>query len=238
LVKAVLFDLDGTLLQLDTQEFMQTYFKVVAGVAAPLVDPQRFTNALIKSTHQMMHDRDPQKTNYDVFWADFRNRLSDCIEDLTPLIEDFYEKQFRSLSWLAKSNESARKAVTAALDRGARIVLATNPVFPRSAIIDRMDWAGIGDLTWDLITSYEDMHFCKPYQEYYNEIATRLNLHPQECLMVGNDIDKDIIAGLLGFKTYLVTDYVIDSGTSALKPDWNGKLDELAGWIEGTDIFK
>ncbi|WP_238456445.1 HAD family hydrolase [Desulfotruncus arcticus] len=237
-MKAVLFDLDGTLLQLETQEFMKIYFKEVANVAAPLVQPQRFTDALLESTYQMIHDRNPQRTNSDVFWADFTERLSDCIDNLTPLIENFYAEKFRNLSWLAKPSESAREVVQAVLDKGAKIVLATNPLFPRSAITDRMAWAGIEDLPWEIVTSYEDMHFCKPYLEYYDEIASRLKLAPQECLMVGNDVGKDIVAGSLGFKTYLVTDYVIDNDQSDLKPDWAGKLDELAVWMKETDIFK
>ncbi|WP_238492467.1 HAD family hydrolase [Desulfotruncus alcoholivorax] len=236
-MKAVLFDLDGTLLQLDTQEFMNIYLKEVAGVAIPLVEPQRFTTALLSSTYRMLHDRDPQRTNSEVFWADFSNRLSDCIDSLTPLIESFYAEQFRNLSWVAKPSESARKAVLAALNKGARIVLATNPVFPRSAVMDRMAWAGVDDLPWEFVTSYEDMHFCKPYQEYYSEIISRLKLNPQECLMVGNDVGKDMVAGYLGFRTYLVTDHLIDNGQSAIKPDWAGKLDELAGWLAETDIF-
>ncbi|MTI83046.1 MAG: HAD family hydrolase [Firmicutes bacterium] len=232
MLQAVLFDLDGTLLQVDTEELMREYLKDIGAAAASVTEPNRFLQALMSSTGAMLADRNPEQTNFDVFWADFRSRLEDCIETLEPLLEDFYETKFPALRRLAVTCENSRKAVQAALNKGLRIAIATNPVFPAAAVQERMAWAGIKDLPWDLITSYEEMHFCKPHLEYYHEIASKLGVKPQECLMVGNDTREDMSAAHIGMRTCLVTDYLISSGNEDFHPEWSGPLSELALWLQ------
>ncbi|SFR10550.1 YbaK/EbsC family protein [Desulfoscipio geothermicus] len=235
MLQAVLFDLDGTLLQMDTEDFMNEYLKELSQTVASVVEPGRFVRALLASTNAMLVNRDPALTNAEVFWADFRTRLGDCITDLEPLIEDFYAHKFINLSRVARPCPQARRAVQAALDRGLRIVLATNAIFPRSAIRDRMAWAGVADLPWELVTGYEEMHFCKPHPEYYREIAELLELKPEDCLMVGNDVQKDLAASTPGMRTYLVTDYLINPTRVDYQKlaDGYGTLAELAGWLAG-----
>lgn len=233
MLQAVLFDLDGTLLQLETEEFTTEYLKEISRVAAPVVDPGRFIEALLTSTRAMMANNDPSVTNARAFWADFSRRLEDCIEDLEPVIQDFYATRFNSLSRVARPCPGAREAVQAALDRGLRIVLATNPVFPLSAIRDRMSWAGVEDLPWEFVTSYEEMHFCKPHPGYYREIAGRLGLPAEVCLMAGNDVEEDLAASKIGMKTYLVTDFMKRPVREEFNPDWIGSLEDLAQWLAG-----
>ena len=38
----------------------------------------------------------------------------------------------------------------------------------------------------------------------------RLQLHPEECLMVGNDVDEDMVARQLGMQVFLLTDCMIN----------------------------
>lgn len=232
MLKAVLFDLDGTLLPVDTETFMGEYLKAIGAAVAPVTDPQRFIRALLTGTEAMLTDRNPQLTNFDVFWTDFRPRLKDCIEDLEPVMDRFYAETFPTLRRVVSHNGRARKAVMEALNRGFRIALATNPVFPARAIRERMAWAGVDDLPWNLVTAYEDMHFCKPHPEYYLEIAERLKVRPEECLMVGNDTGEDICAAGVGMRACLVTDYLIDSGGNDFRPEWTGPLEELPGWLK------
>ena len=89
------------------------------------------------------------------------------------------------------------------------MVVATNPVFPLQAIRERLRWGGFGDTEFTLITSYENMHFCKPRRQYYKEILRMLGRKPAECWMIGNDVGEDLVAGELGISTFLVQDYLI-----------------------------
>lgn len=229
--QAVLFDLDGTLLHMDTGEFLAEYLKEISRAAAPVVEPGRFTRALLASTDTMVANRDPAITNAEAFWSDFRPRLADCIDDLEPLIVEFYNKEFAKLARLARPCAYARRAVQTALDQGKRIVLATNPVFPALAIHERMDWGGVADLPWELITSYEEMHFCKPHPEYYLEIAGLLRLPPEECLMVGNDVEEDLAAGRVGMRTFLTTDFLVNNVRAGFSADRCGTLINLSDWL-------
>jgi hypothetical protein len=66
--------------------------------------------------------------------------------------------------------------------------------------------AGVSGLPYRLITSYENMRTCKPMPGYYLEIASVLDCPPEDCLMVGNDLDQDITpAQRAGMATYWVT---------------------------------
>ncbi len=237
MLQAVLFDLDGTLLQVNDDDFVKEYFKEIVRVVGPVVDPGRFTRALMDSTGAMQDNRDAALTNAEVFWNDFRLRMADCYEALEPLLNNFYAKEYKELARLAGPSLLARQVVQAALDRGLRIVLATNPLFPRAAICDRMAWAGVADLPWELVTGYEEMHFCKPYPEYFLEVAGRMGLPSEDCLMVGNDVPRDMAAAAVGMHTYLVTDYLINSGQVDYRElvDRHGTLGELYHWFTDTD---
>ena len=182
MLQAVLFDLDGTLLRVDTAQFTSEYIKDLTSTVAPAVDPGSFTRALMSSISAMMAKREPGLTNSEVFWSDFKSRMGNSIEVLEPIFEDFYATKFKQLSRVASPGEYSRRAVQAALDRGLRIAMATQSVFPLSAVRDRMDWAGVADLPWDFVANYEEMHFCKPSPDYYLEIAERMGLQPGECI--------------------------------------------------------
>ena len=235
MLQAVLFDLDGTLLQVKTEDFMKVYLKEITAVAAAVVEPERFVQSLLASTNAMMQPSDQRQTNAEVFWADFCLRMGENTEDLKPLLEDFYVNQYNNLSRVTKPGDKARQAVQKSLELGLRIVLATNPVFPDSANRERMDWAGVGDLPWELVTSYEHMHNCKPNPKYYLEIASRLQLEPENCLMVGNDVQKDIVPAVdAGMSTFLVTDYLVGSVTDNIRANGAGNLSDFIIWLNET----
>lgn len=234
--QAILFDLDGTLLQMDTTLFLSEYLKDISRAAARVVEPGRFTGALLASTAAMVANTDPAVTNAEAFWADFRPRLADCIDDLEPLIVEFYQNDFRKLARITRPGEHARRVVQNALDRGKKIVLATNPIFPAFVIRERMAWAGVADLPWELITCYEEMHFCKPHPEYYLEITGLLGLRPEKCLMVGNDVEEDLPAGKVGMSTYLTNEFPLNHEKAGFAADRCGSLIELSEWLSSAVV--
>lgn len=120
MLKAVLFDLDGTLLRVNTSEFTAEYLKEVALAVAPAVDPVFFTTALLASTSMMIGNRDPGVTNGEVFWKDFRKRMGNGFDNALPFFEEFYASKFPGLSRIVRAGASARPVVQAALDRGLR----------------------------------------------------------------------------------------------------------------------
>jgi FMN phosphatase YigB (HAD superfamily) len=203
-VEGVLFDLDGTLLDIDLDVFWGEYFARMGSEVADLVDPEAFVGQVMRSTNAMLTDTDPSRTNMQVFWTDFLGAMPLDLAELMPRIDRFYEVGFSQLGFLAKPMPLARDALICAFKLGVPVVIATNPMFPRRAIQHRLAWAGVEDLPFALITAYEDMHACKPNPAYFTEIASRLGVDPESCLMIGNDVDDDMAAVDAGLTAFLV----------------------------------
>lgn len=229
--KAVLFDLDGTLLDIDMDEFLPAYFGVLSRYFGHLQNAETFKRNLLEATRIMMTDRNPRTTNQQVFAGAF-TRLSGIDPSVyTPLFDEFYRKEYPKMGYLAKENPVAARVVKAVAARGLDLVVATNPIFPRRAILERIRWAGLDANLFKLITSYEIMHFCKPYHEYYEEILWIIGRSPGECLMVGNDVEDDMPAKEVGMRTFLVTRNVIDKQGGPPDADFYGDLEDIPALI-------
>ncbi|MEW6032311.1 MAG: HAD family hydrolase [Bacillota bacterium] len=232
-ISTVLFDLDGTLLHVDVEGFFPDYFGRLADWLKPYLTPDEFTPRLMASTARMVADRDPARTNAEVFLAAFFDGLDLTPETLLPVFDAFYREEFPKLARHARPAPGAREVVSKVLESGRRAVIATSPVFPRAAILERLRWAGLDDLPFALITSYENMHFCKPHREYYAEIVARLGCEPGECLMVGNDVEEDLAAQDAGIRVLLVGPNIIHRGRRPSTPDYEGTLDDLLFILDG-----
>ncbi|MDO9535946.1 MAG: HAD family hydrolase [Bacillota bacterium] len=232
--KTILFDLDGTLLDIDMDVFIPKYFKMISAKFSHLIEPHVFIEHLLYCTRLMIADKDPQKTNEEVFMNDFIPRIGISREELQPLLIDFYTNDFGQLNTYTRREPLARKIMDWAFFKGYEVVIATNPVFPHLAIGHRLHWAGIEDYSYSLITTYENMHFCKPHLEYYEEILSILGRKPEECLMMGNDVEEDLSAGTAGIKTYLVENFILNKREDSPPPaDYFGYLDDFYRFMQG-----
>jgi len=227
-LRVVMFDLDGTLLGLDIDAFVPVYFSALSRHFDGVLPALSLVEAILASTWAMISDRDLSRSNEEVFWNDFLPRIGVSRETVDPVFTAFYRDEFPTLSHMATPLPEARRVLERAVSRGYTLVLATNPLFPRVAIRERMRWGGIDDIPFALITAYEDMHACKPQPEYYQEILDLVGARPGECLMVGNDVQEDLAASLLGIRTFLVEGaYLRDKGEPRYQPDLRGKLVDL-----------
>jgi FMN phosphatase YigB (HAD superfamily) len=226
MLKAVLFDLDGTLLPLDLDQFMQEYFKLLSGDFEHLYEPKAFQGYIWEATKAMYKDTRADVTNERVFMEAFIPMVKHTEDQLMPMFNNFYTNKFNELQQCTTSNPLARKAVEAVIEQGYPVVLATNPLFPAIATQTRMRWAGIDDLPWEFVTTYENSHYCKPNLAYYEEVLKKLKVDPTEALLVGNDTLEDLVASKLGIKTFLVTDWLVER-ESPYKPDATGTMEEF-----------
>lgn len=225
--KAVFFDLDGTLLPLDLELFMQDYFRHLADHFAHLYPPKDFQAYVWQATKAMMKDNRPDVTNEQVFFEAFLPLVNHSLEELLPMFEHFYKTSFDELIRCTSPTPLARSVVATLAEQGYRLVLATNPLFPEIATRTRMRWADIADLPWELVTTYENSHFCKPNPNYFAEILAKTGLQPSEVLLVGNDPLEDLSVSELGMKTYLVTDWLVKREQSPYQPTYTGTLADL-----------
>ena len=106
-------------------------------------------------------------------------------------------------------------------------MLATNPIFPRIATENRIRWAGLDKNDFDWITTFEVCRYCKPNPKYYEEILTRLNLDPKQCVMIGNDVKEDMTARSLGMEGWLITDCLLNTENLPVECEFEGTLAKL-----------
>lgn len=224
MMNTVLFDLDGTLLPMDQDEFIQFYMESLARWFAPLgYEPAGFCRALMEATRAAMKNQG-EDTNEDVFWNAFAERTDPKIRDKEPVFLDFYEKEYPGLRRVVRESGRSRAAVDLLKKKGYQVALATNPVFPRAATWQRIQWAGLSPEDFSCVTTFENSRRCKPDPGYFQELLDQLGRRPEDCLMVGNDVDDDMVStDALGISNYLITDFLI-----------NRKNRDLAGWRHGS----
>lgn len=193
-IKAILLDLDDTLLGNDINGFIDNYLPLLAGYVSPYIDPSVFVDELMNGTQAMTEDTDPATTNAEVFWSVFYERTGLDKAAFKPIVDKFYRTEFRKLRPLTHRIPEAKKVIEFCIEQGFRVVIATNPLFPLAAIEQRLEWAGIplNSYRYDLVTSYENMHASKPHSEYYNEILSKVGATPENSIMVGDDWSNDI----------------------------------------------
>lgn len=238
-IKTILFDLDGTLLPVDIEVFLRYYLRALGERCAHLIEPARLAEIILDSTKAMVKNLEPAKTNQQVFYEHFLSQVDVPRNIWEPLFSRFYAEDFPKLQRYCPGREPVARSLMEELEgRGIDVIIATNPIFPREAILERMRWAGVADFNFKLITSYEGMHFCKPNIEYYEEIIELTGIDPESSLMVGNDMEEDMIASAVGMKTFLVEGWVIDRGTLRYTPDFRGPLASLLALIRDEGPIK
>ena len=226
-----MFDLDGTLLPMDQDEFVKAYFGALAKKMVPHgYDPKQFVDTVWAGTKAMILN-DGSRTNEQAFWDAFCDVFGSDARRDEPILDDFYEKDFPNIRSVCGFNEYASQVVHCVKDAGLRAVLATNPIFPATATQQRIQWAGLQPEDFELFTTYENAHYCKPNLDYYREILDQLGLKAEECLMVGNDVGDDMVAEDLGMKVFLLTDYLINKTDKEISNYHNGGFSELLQFI-------
>ena len=209
-ISTVLFDLDGTLLPMDQDRFTKDYFKLLAEKLAPRgYEPEKLIDTIWAGTSAMIKN-DGTQTNETVFWQRFSEVYgADSLSD-KPLFEEFYREEFQTARSACGYDPQAAETVALARELGLRVVLATNPIFPAVATESRIRWAGLDPEDFIFYTTYENICHCKPDPCYYRDIARRLGVRPDECCMVGNDVDEDMVAATVGMQVFLLTDCLIN----------------------------
>ncbi len=223
-MKAVLFDLDGTLLDIDIDQFLGTYFRALGPVVVEVIggDVSSGIDAILAATRRMVVPH-PGRTNAEVFAEAFSEVSGvELGPDAWARFDRFYAEVFPGLRGDIGANVGAAEAVASAQTLGMKTVVATNPIFPAAAIRERMSWAGLAETPFDLVTTYEIMTAAKPDLAYYRSIAETIECDPSDCLMVGDDATLDMVAADIGMATF----YVGPEPRPAA--DYAGSLTELA----------
>jgi FMN phosphatase YigB (HAD superfamily) len=177
MLRGVLFDLDGTLLDLDLAAFLRRYFAAVGEAASPSFPGVDLLPAILAAT-EVMQTEHAGRTNREVFFDAFRSRTGIDLNESWSVFGDFYRDVFPTLGDGCGPAPGARHAINTARRLGLKVAVATQPIFPLAAIEHRLEWAGLADVPFDAVTTYEVMEACKPHAAYFEQTASMLGLAP------------------------------------------------------------
>lgn len=225
IIKAILFDLDGTLLDIDLKKFIPAYVQLLAEYTKEYVSSKKLIRKMLEAQTRLENNNGEQ-TNEAVFNEFFFPLDGVSREELEPIFMRFYREEFDKLKKFSTKKPEARPTVQKAFNKGYKVAIATTPLLPEIAVQKRLEWGNVGDFNYDLITSYEHVSATKPNLKYYEEIAEILDVHPEECLMVGDEA-KDMVAANLGCSTFLIRSQNTELSPKTPKSNHVGNLTDL-----------
>lgn len=231
-IKAVLFDLDGTLLPMDQDTFIKAY---LGGMAKKLASHGYNPEELVKAVYagmKAMTTNDGSCTNEEAFWKAFTGLLGEKVREDMPIFDEFYRNEFQEVKNICGFLPEAAVTVRKLKEMGYRVALATTPMFPSIATESRIHWAGLELDDFEIFTTYENYHFCKPNLNYYKELIEKLGVKAEECLMVGNDVGEDMITEELGMKVFLMPADLINKVGKDISQYPQGEFKDLLAYIE------
>jgi FMN phosphatase YigB (HAD superfamily) len=205
MIKTVLFDLDNTLALYDEMKFAQYYFPRLAARFTDVLPTEKFAERLMNST-LLVHQNDGSRTNLELFLQLFGDGLNISHAEVWKRFNAFYDKDFSWFKEIVVKPDRSEEVMHELLDMKLRLAVATNPVLPLNVQMKRLDWSGLAGIDFALVTSIENMNYCKPNLGFYRQVCQILGVMPEECLMVGDDPANDMVAAKIGMKTYHTQD--------------------------------
>lgn len=225
-MNTILFDLDGTLLPMDMALFEKLYFEELTNAFSDIMTPEELISNIWNSTKTMVKNIE-YRTNEEVFMEDFSKRVNTNLHELRKRFDEFYNTRFFRVKEAVQDVQCIKECIRILKEKGYKIVVATNPLFPEKAIHHRVRWAGFEPEEFSYISTFEKNHYCKPQLKYYEEILKDIEKTPEKCLMVGNDVQEDLVARKLGMKTYLITDNMLHRTEDEIITDYKGKYEDF-----------
>jgi len=227
----VLFDLDGTLLPINGEAFEAIYFKGLSSYFLDKYEPKEFIKLIWNATKAMVLDTS-SKTNEEAFMDALQALVNEDITWMQERFNQFYLNEFDQIKIAVTPNPSIQEAVKLLKEKGYRLIIATNPMFPKIAIDKRIEWTGCDRNDFEYVTSFEKNHYCKPQLKFYEEVLSDLNLDASQCLMVGNDINEDMIVSKINMSTYLITNHVIQDTIIPDSVNYSGNYDDFYQFVK------
>lgn len=203
-LKAIMFDLDGTLLPMNEEEFTKGYFELLCKQFVPLgYEKDTFIKTIWTGTKLMLQNNGAH-TNEFVFWDYFAQVYGkEKVEESKLEFEKFYMTEFENTKKYCKENKFAKEIIQYAKSKGIKTILSSNPLFPKVAMNTRLSFIQLNCDDFDYISSYEISHYSKPNPNYFQEILDNNSLHANEIILFGNseseDIDPAKICNIQGF---------------------------------------
>lgn len=233
-IKTIIFDLDGTLLPMDTDKFMALYSQSIAESFKDFEEPHDLFKKIMTSVHHTVSTPN-EISNEKKFFSYFETLVNEPISVYYDHFITFYEGPFQTVQASTYPSEEIIESIKILKDKNYNLVIATNPIFPMVANKKRIQWAGLDFKDFSYVTSFEENTACKPHIEFYQEVLNKINHHPEHILMVGNDAQEDLAIQKLGAKTFIVTDHLIDRKDHLNQSDYHGTYKDFLAFAKSLE---
>lgn len=230
MITTVMFDLDGTLLPFEQEDFVNIYFRELCKKLAPLgYEPKPTVKAVWAGTGAMIKN-DGSRLNSAAFWETFR-ALNEGKPDAETVCDAFYTQEFDKARACLKYIPDHKPMMERLKAAGLRLVLATNPIFPLDGVLTRLKWVNLSEADFELITHYGNSKFCKPNLNYYKELLGKIGAKPEECVMIGNSVPEDMCAAELGIATFLIDEFAENPENENISQFEHGNFEDAEKFI-------
>lgn len=216
MIKNILFDLDGTLINMDQDKFLELYMMSLYNYSKDEYKDVYELIDIIKKGVYLMVTNNGEKTNEEVFYEHFKSIHKDKTDEILKKYEGYYNSDFIITKKATSLKPSAPLLIKELKEKGYNLILATNPIFPRIATLNRIKWAGLDPNDFTYISTYENSCYSKPNIKYYEEILNKLNLNKEECLMIGNDTTEDYVITNLDIPCIILKENLINKNNLEL----------------------
>src|SRR5260221_2812397 len=130
MIKAVLLDLDDTLVSLETDQFVRRYVERVTALLVEKFPDLASLNPPIQkalgwATRATIENLDPLRSNLQVFTETFSALINIPIEALQPVFDEFYRGEYLDFAALVKPIPAAGPLIERLLDMGMAVAIAT-----------------------------------------------------------------------------------------------------------------
>lgn len=232
-ITTILFDLDGTLIRMDQDKFIEHYFRSILAKLASLGYEVSLMKTALEASVRATIRNDGAIINEERFWATFEEHAPSVREAVKDALDEYYAVDFKEvIRATCDGFPEAKGIVELAKKCGKRCVLATNPLFPMIATVNRMALSNLIPDDFEYVTAYENSSACKPNPAYFAELLSKLGIPREECVMIGNDTRDDFSAHALGIPVFVLTECLINTSGVDLSKYPHGGFSDLAEYIK------
>lgn len=237
----ILIDLDGTLLEFDLEGFSEAFFRIWADRSHHLVSPDDLRSWLDLAGEGIESKSGILQSRREVFVDSLAELLRIEPTEALAMVLSLWNEEFHAMKKFWRKEALARSLVQWIVAEGFEIVIATGMLIPREAIELKLEWAGIpsSEFEYLLITDWENMHSYKPHPDYYIEVLEHIGRSPEECLMVGDSWEHDVVpARAAEIPVYWIADKEEERPDPSIDLVGQGDLSTFLLWFQGLEEFK
>ena len=203
MIKAVLLDLDSSVLDDPDHQFAATFRRAFAQRLEEQTGAKSADGIFQRAIQKLNGRRDIVLSNDEVMTSSIAADVNASVSDIQPLYQSSYEQTRGD----ASAAPDARQLVEALLDQGLAVAIVANPIYREAVVVQRLQWAGLGDFiaSFAFLCASEYMHFAKADPAFYAELIARIGIEPDEALLVCDNRQNDVLpAETVGLHTWLL----------------------------------